>query len=72
MLASRQAGWQHAERARADLDILLHAGMCGDVNLYLNDPDDRHCAEIEVGMMLNAPAEAENAVHQATLCQCRS
>ena len=24
------------------------AAMVGDVNLYLNDPDDRHRAEIEV------------------------
>ena len=24
------------------------AGMCGDVNLYLNDPEDKHSAEIEV------------------------
>lgn len=26
-----------------------YAGMCGDVNLYLNDAEDRSTAEIEVG-----------------------
>ena len=26
-------------------------GMCGDVNLYLNDLDDPHTAEIEVGVL---------------------
>lgn len=31
-----------------------HAGMCGDVNLYLNDPDDAHSAEIEVGHLTEA------------------
>jgi hypothetical protein len=29
-------------------DIFSAAGMCGDVNLYLNDLDDRSSAEIEV------------------------
>lgn len=28
--------------------------MCGDVNLYLNDPDDAHSAEIEVGHLTEA------------------
>ena len=26
-------------------------GMCGDVNLYLNDLDDPQTAEIEVGVL---------------------
>lgn len=30
-------------------------GMCGDVNLYLNDLDDRCTAEIEVSLLTTSP-----------------
>ena len=53
-------GWRQAEGSRADRGTLLYAGMCGDVNLYLNDPDDCHCAEVEVHIQLHA--------HAASLC----
>lgn len=30
--------------------------MCGDVNLYINDPDNMHSAEIEVRPFPRIPA----------------
>lgn len=29
-------------------DSFYRVGMAGDVNLFMNDPDDKHTAEIEV------------------------
>ncbi len=31
-----------------DIPVAVLSGMCGDVNLYLNDVDDHARAEIEV------------------------
>ena len=32
-----------------------NAGMCGDVNLYMNDPEDAHCGEIEASISPHSP-----------------
>ena len=39
------------------------AGMCGDVNLFVNDPEEKHSAEIEVCVHIRLP------LHSRQLCQ---
>ena len=53
------------------------AGMCGDVNLFLNDPEEKHSAEIEVCKHTRVHAGAQASVqwahvHYLLQCCCRS
>ena len=45
-LETREAGVARLETVAREEDLV--SGMCGDVNLFLNDHDDRRAAEIEI------------------------
>ena len=48
---SRSCAFPNLQRPIAE----CNAGMCGDVNLYMNDPEDAHCAEIEASTFPHSP-----------------
>jgi len=42
--------------------------MVGDVNIFLNDPDDRHCGEIEI--MIAGAASPRSVIRAAPQFVC--